>query len=167
MIKNLNEINELLLDLHDINCCSEQHDRHFKFQCRFSKEPLIATYHWVNYIHLGAEQVEQFITFMAASEIDSFMAENYETCIASKGLKFTSSFILNYGLDNFRKNEYTIDYRERLLNLQEDTHILQEPMEEEIAETERSLDEKEVESDDQKKEELSSYPYLPSNMTNS
>ena len=60
-----------------------------------SKEPLIATYHWVNYIHLGAEQVEPFITFMAASEIDSFMAENNETCIASKGLKFTSSFILN------------------------------------------------------------------------
>src|SRR3954463_6449306 len=40
-------------------------------------------------------------------------------------------------------------------------------MEEEIAETESSLDEKEEESDDQREEEWSSYPYLPTNESNS
>src|ERR1043165_14116 len=40
-------------------------------------------------------------------------------------------------------------------------------MEEEIAETGSSLDEKEVESDEQKEEEWSSYPSLPTNESNS
>ena len=40
-------------------------------------------------------------------------------------------------------------------------------LEEEIAETGSSLDEKEEESDDQKEEEWSSYPCLPSNYSNS
>ena len=115
MLKMLNQIVELLLDLHDINCCSKKHVKHFKFQCGFSKEPLIATYHWLNYTHLGAEQVEQFVTFVAASEVDSFMAENYETCMASNKLKFTSSWILNYFLENLSNNDYIIDYKNRLL----------------------------------------------------
>ena len=49
----------------------------------------------------------------------------------------------------------------------EETNALQEPMEKEIAEIESSLDEKEVESDEQKEEEWSSYPCLPSNEGNS
>ena len=102
---------------------------------------------------------------MAASEIDSFMAENYETCVASKGLKFTSPFIVNYCLENFSNNEYIIDYKERLLSAQEVTHILQEPMEEEIVETRSSLDEKEEESDEQNEEEW--IPCQPSNESNS
>jgi hypothetical protein len=40
-------------------------------------------------------------------------------------------------------------------------------MEEDIAETGRSLDEKEEESDDQEEEEWSSYPCLPPNKSNS
>ena len=40
-------------------------------------------------------------------------------------------------------------------------------MEEEITETESSLDEKEEESDEQKEEEWSSYPFTPSNDSNS
>ena len=44
--------------------------------------------------------------------------------------------------------------------------MLQESIEEEIAETRSSLDEKE-ESDEQKEEEWSSYPSLPSNESNS
>ena len=40
-------------------------------------------------------------------------------------------------------------------------------MEEEIAETGSSLDEKEEESDDQEEEEWSSYPCLPPNESNS
>ena len=47
----------------------------------------------------------------------------------------------------------------------EETNALQEPMEEEIAETRSSLDEKEEESDDQEEEEWI-YPFLPSNKSN-
>ena len=124
-------------------------------------------YHWNNYIHLGVEEVEQIVLLMGASEIDSFMAKNYETCVACNKLKETVSFILDYCLENFSNNCYIIDYKERLINAQECTHNLQEPVEKEIAEAKSSLDEKEEESDEQKEEDWISYPSLPSNESNS
>ena len=50
---------------------------------------------------------------------------------------------------------------------EEETNALQDSMEEEIAEIECSLDEKEEESDEQKEEEWSSYPSRPTNESNS
>ena len=47
------------------------------------KEEIIMAYHCYNYAYLGAEQVEQFVIFMGASEIESFMTKYYETCIYS------------------------------------------------------------------------------------
>ena len=108
------------------------------------------SYHCYNYAYLGAEQVEQFVLFMGASEIESFMAKNYETCIACKDLKDYVSSILDYCLENYSNNPYIIDYKERLIHAQECTHNLQEPKKEEIAEPKGSLDEKEEESDEQK-----------------
>ena len=86
MLKRLDLIAKILLKRHDINCCSQQDTKHLKFQCGFSKEVLIINYHWNNYIHLGFEEVDQFVLFMGASEIESCMSENYETCVACKDL---------------------------------------------------------------------------------
>src|SRR4051794_10853176 len=79
VLENLYLLANFFLKRHDINCCSRLATKHLKFQCCFSKEVLIANYHWNNYIHLGFEEVEQFVLFMGASEIESFMSENYET----------------------------------------------------------------------------------------
>ena len=138
-----------------------------KFQCGFSKEEIIMGYHCYNYAYLGAEQVEQFVIFMGASEIESFMAKYYETWIACIDLKSYVSAILDHCLEYFSNNPYIIDYKERLIHAQECTHNLQEPQKEEISEPESSLDEKEEESDEQKEEEWMSYPCLPCNESNS
>ena len=95
VLEKLNTIAEILLKRHDINCCSEQDSKHLKFQCGFSKEALIVNYHWNNYIHLGFEEVEQFVLFMGASEIESLMYKNYKTCVACNNLKYYVSSILD------------------------------------------------------------------------
>src|SRR4051812_690550 len=64
-------------------------------------------------------------------------------------------------------NYYITDYLKRFSPQEEETNALQDSMEEEIVETECSLDEKEEESDEQKEEEWSSYPSQPSNESNS
>ena len=148
VLQKLDLIAKILLKHHDINCCSEHDTKHLKFQCGFSKEVLIANYHWNNYIHLGFEEVVQFVLFMGASKIESFMSKNYETCAACNKLKDMVSSILDYSIENFSNNCYIIDYKERLGHAQECIHNLQEPVEEEIAEPESSLDEKEEESDE-------------------
>ena len=181
MIEKLNTIAKILLKRHDINCCSQQDTKHLKFQCGFSEEFLIKNYNRNCYIHYGFEEVEQFVVFMGASEIESFMVENYETCVVCKDLKDYVSSILNFCIESYSDNPYIIDYKERLINAQECTHNLQEPVEEEIDEPESSLDEKEEEidepessldekeeeSDEQKEEEWISYPCQPSNESNS
>ena len=152
VLEKLNTIAKILLKRHDINCCSKQDTKHLKFQCGFSEEVLIMNYNWNNYIQLGFEEVEQFILFMGAFEIESFMAKNYETCFACKDLKDYVSSILDFCIEHYSDNPYIIDYKERLIDAQECTHNLQEPVKEEIDEPESSLDEKEEESDEQKEE---------------
>ena len=152
VIEKLNTIAKILLKRHEINYCSKQDTKHLKFQCGFSEEVLIKNYNWNSYIHFGFEEVEQFVIFMGASEIESFMSKNYETCAVCKDLKDYVSSILNFCIESYSDNPYIIDYKERLINAQECTHNLQEPVEEEIDEPESSLDEKEEESDEQKEE---------------
>jgi hypothetical protein len=69
--------------------------------------------------------------------------------------------ILKFFFDNYKEeNGYILKYLNTCSPLTEETNALQEPMEEEIAETGSSLDEKE-------EEEWSSYPCLPPNKSNS
>ena len=114
MIEKLNTIAKILLKRHDINCCSQQYTKHLIFQCVFSEEFLIENYNRNSYIHFGFEEVEQFVLFMGASEIESFMSKNYETCVACHDLKDYVSSILDYCTENFSNNCYIIDYKERL-----------------------------------------------------
>ena len=75
--------------------------------------------------------------------------------------------ILKIFFDNYKEeNGYILEYLNRCSPPMEETYALQEPMEEEIAETGSSLDEKEEESHDQEEEEWI-YPSLPSNEKNS
>src|SRR3954447_1156592 len=104
---------------------------------------------------------------MGVSEIESFISENYETCVACHDFKYYVSSILDHCIENFSNNCYIIDYKERLNCAQECIPHLQEPVEEEVAEPKSSLNENEEESDEQKEEEWISYPCLPSNESNS
>ena len=81
----LNTIASGLLNDHKEETCCSEYSRHFEFQCPSKKdEPVIATYHTGSYAPLGMEEVEQFILFMGAYELYTFIDE-HETCpIASK-----------------------------------------------------------------------------------
>ena len=127
MLKELDKIAKILLKRHDINCCSKQGTKHLKFQCVFSEEILLAKYHRNNYIHLGFEEVEQFVSFMGASEILAFMSENYETCVACHELKDYVSSIFEWCIKTFSNNCYIVDYKERHRDAQDVSTICSNP----------------------------------------
>ena len=135
--------------------------KHLAFQCEYNEDETLASYAKGNYDFYDAEQKEAFVSFNGAYEITSFL-EN----IDDAPYKSESLAILNYCLENYNENYYITDYLERISPPKEETNVLQESMEEESAETESSLDEKEEESDKQKEEEWS-LPWLPSNESNS
>ena len=75
-------------------------------------------------------------------------------------IKLKTLLYLNIALRIFNDNYYITEYIKKVSPPKGETDNLQEPMEEEIAETEISLDEKEEETEGQKKD-------LPSNESNS
>ena len=97
---------------------------------------------------------------MGASEIESFMSKNYETCVACNDLKDMVSSILDYCMENFSNNCYIIDYKERLTHAQECIHNLQEPVGEEIVETESSLKKRRRVMNKRRKNGLATHAYL-------
>jgi hypothetical protein len=122
----INYIAKELLLHHDTTCCSEQKDKHFEFQCRFHEECVIASYHTGDYAHLGMEQVEEFVTFLACVELQSFIDEN-RTCPIANRFEREITFILEYCKMNFSQNIYVVDYNEKLRGklAQKSTDVLQ------------------------------------------
>jgi hypothetical protein len=106
------------------------------------------------------EQIEEFIAWNGAFEL-AYLLENTDDAPH----KYEVYDILTFCFDNYKEeNSYILKYLNRC-SPTEETNTLKELMEEEIAETGSSLDEKE-ESDDQEEEEWS-YPCLPPNKSNS
>ena len=135
---------------------------HLPFQCACNDTEILASYAKGNYDFYDVEQIEEFVAWKGAYEIISLL-EN----IDDAPHKSESFAILKYCMDNYNDNAYITEFLKGFSPPKEETNAMQELMEEEIAEIGSSLDEKEEENDQQKEEEWSNYPCLPSNDNNS
>ena len=113
-IELLNEIARTLLNFHKEETCCSEYSRHFEFQCPSNKdEPVIATYHTGNYAHLGMEEVEQFVVFLAAYELYTFI-EEHETCPIASQFKFLLILSLSSAHLNLMKISMLLTQRREL-----------------------------------------------------
>src|SRR3954468_84453 len=144
----------------DESCCFMRH-KHLAFQCEYNYDETLASYAKRNYDFCDAEEIEEFVAYKGAYEITSLLKN-----IDDAPYKSESLAILNCCFENYNANYYITDHLEIISPPKEETNVLQDSMEEEIAETESSLDEKVEESDEQKEEEWS-HPCLASNESNS
>jgi hypothetical protein len=146
----------------DKSCCCRRY-KHLPFQCEYNDNVTIYSYVKRIYDFYDVEQIEEFIAWKGAFEL-AYLHENTDDA----PYKYEVYDILKFFFDNYKEeNGYILKYLNRCSPPTEETNALQEPMEEEIAETGSSLDEKEEDSDDQEEEEWSSYPCLPPNKSNS
>jgi len=124
----------------------------------------LASYAKDIYDYYDVERIEEFVAFKGAYEIASLL-EKYDDDVPYESENLS---ILKYCYENYDCNADIIEFIERMTAALEETNILQESMEEEIAETVSSLDEKdEEESEEQKEEERIDHPCPPSNESNS
>src|SRR3954462_4129511 len=127
----------------DESCCFMRY-KHLAFQCEYNDDETLASYAKRNYDFYDEEQIEEFAIFKGAYEITSFLKNIDDAPYKSESLE-----ILNYCFEDFNENYFITDYLKRFSPQEEETNALQDSTEEEIAETECSLDEKE-ESDEQR-----------------
>jgi hypothetical protein len=69
------------------------------------------------------EQVEQFVSFMAAIELETFIYEHEDCPVASKFINVITN-ILQYCITNFMDNIYVVDYNKRVMAACESTSLL-------------------------------------------
>jgi hypothetical protein len=92
------------------------------------------------YSYYDIEQIEEFVSFKGAYEIASLIEKYDATRYKSQNFAILKNFYENYA-----SNAYVKEYIEDASTAQEETHILQESMEEEIAEIAESMEEEIVE----------------------
>ena len=164
-IYKLNCFARSLCSTYDETYCFNEHScgrkhKHLPFQCDYNDNEILAAYAKGNYEFDNLEQIEEFVVFKGAYEIAGYFQKDDAPC------KTENSAILGYCLEYYNDNPYITEFLEKIYS-PEQLASFQGPMEEEIAEPESSLDEKEEESDEQKEEEWISYPCLPSDESNS
>ena len=125
---------------YDYTCCSRMNYPHLPFSCKFNDNKTLASYANGIYDYYDVKQIEEFVAFMGAYEIEAMCKEfeNFDDAVyRSKNLA-----ILKYCYENYKYN-YAIDALiEKVSVVQEETNILQETMEDEIDDIVISLDEK-------------------------
>src|SRR3954464_11544959 len=120
----------------DEACCFMRHNQ-LAFQCEYNDDETLASYAKGNYDFYDAEQIEEFVAFKGAYEITSLLKNIDDAPYKSESLD-----VLNYCFENYNTNYYIIDNLKRFSPQEEETNALQDSTEEEIVETECSLDEK-------------------------
>ena len=72
------------------------------------------------------KQVEEYVAYVAAHELDSLINENFDTSHEARVMKGHISIILQICIDEFSDNAYVINYNKRNLAAIEGTKILEE-----------------------------------------
>ena len=123
---------------YDYTCCSRMKAPHLPFSCRFNYDKTLASYANGIYDYYDVEQIEEFIAFMGAWEIESLFKEfeDFDDLV----YRPANLAILKYCYENYKYNYDIDEFIEKDSAVQEETNILQESMEEEIDETVSALD---------------------------
>ena len=64
-----------LCEIYDITCCSEDPKKHLPYQSEFSDNGIVSSYAKGVYNYYDVQQIEEFVAFKGAYEIDSLIGE--------------------------------------------------------------------------------------------
>jgi hypothetical protein len=113
-------------ELHDVSYCTRECYKHSHFQCKCNSDPIIASYWKSGPLCHEIEQVEKYIAYVQAHELDSLINEKFETSHDARVMKGHLDAILQICINEFSDNAYVIKYKERILAAMESNNILQE-----------------------------------------
>jgi hypothetical protein len=121
-------------DEHNVTCCNRKFMNHCHFQCKYNPDSRIYCYSEDKYECLDIEQVEKYIAYVAAHEIDSLIDKYVAISHEARVMKEHSSIILQLCKKEFSYNVYV---KERILAPMKGTNILQK---EEVCKEEIEMD---------------------------
>jgi hypothetical protein len=81
-------------DEHDVSCYSRRIVNHCHFQCKYNLDPIISCYHEDTFQCSDIEQVEKYIAYVAAHEIDALIDKYVAISHEARVMKGHSSIML-------------------------------------------------------------------------
>jgi hypothetical protein len=81
-------------ELHDITCFTRKDYKHSHYQCKHNSDPIIACYSENKFSCPDTEQVEKYIAYVAAHEINFLIDTYFETSHEARVTKGHNSTIL-------------------------------------------------------------------------
>ena len=69
-----------LCEIYDFTCCSENPKKHLPYQCEFIDNGILSSYAKGVYNYYDVQQIEEFVAFKGAFEIDSLI-EKYDATL--------------------------------------------------------------------------------------
>ena len=115
---------------YDYTCCSRMKSPHLPFSCEFNDNETLASYARGIYDYYDVEQIEEFVAFKGAYEIESLF-EKYEA-LDDDVYRPENLAILRYCYENYEYNSDIDAFIKKVSVVQEETNILQESMEEKL-----------------------------------
>ena len=143
LLEHLNDMAIEFCELHDVTCCFRKDYKHSPYQCKHNSDPLIVCYRENKFSCPDIEQVEKYIAYVAAHEIDFLIDKFFATSHEARVMKGHISILLQLCKKEFSDNVYV---KERILASMESTNILQEEDVENISLKEEECEE-EIEKD--------------------
>ena len=93
---------------YDYTCCSRMKAPHLPFSCKFNDNKTLASYANGIYDYYDVEQIEEFVAFKGAYEIESFF-EEYEDCDDALYISEKIS-TLKYFYENYKYNAHIDEF---------------------------------------------------------
>ena len=107
---------------YDYTCCSRMNAPHLPFSCKFNDNKTLASYANGMYDYYDVEQIEEFVAFMGAYEIESMFKEFED--FDDSDYRPENLAILKYCYENYEFNSDIYDFIERVSAIPEETNIL-------------------------------------------
>jgi hypothetical protein len=73
LLEDLRRMAVQFCESHDVTCCTIKFIKHSHFQCKYNSDPIISCYYEDTFLCLDIEQVEKYISYVAAHKIDSLI----------------------------------------------------------------------------------------------
>jgi hypothetical protein len=94
LLEDLRRMAVQFCESHDESCCTRKLIKHSHFQCKYNSDPIIACYFEDKFLCPDLEQVDKYIAYVVAHEIDSLIDKYVAISHEARVMKEHSSIIL-------------------------------------------------------------------------
>ena len=94
LLEHLNDMAIEFCELHNITCFFRKYYKHSLYECKYNSDPIIASYQECKFACHDIEQVDKFVAYVAAHDIEFLIDKFFTTSHEARVMKGHISILL-------------------------------------------------------------------------